>query len=934
MPWSAAGIGAGAHQTRQNYRYRMPSPPDRIVPVWNCVDDFPANFVAHPRPRGDLGPGARLPARLHHALEPIGFEYIQRVASQRWRYEDRRVAQQILPFLYLGPASAARDEPFLTREGITMTLAVRSAMMAQAGLLDNSRMASKLGMLFQSVDIVHGSDLLPAFGRATGTINAHLTAAHHAQASRTGKVLVYCESGNHPSAAVVAAYLMTMYDVTIVPALQLVHVCRFSVIYDEPMKHLLSTYEELLAAQRDVTRVLNEGGVESEDDGSNGAGRCHDPNRTIATRPKRGLAEVDEDDWQAEMVMAGLHRGGVDHRQGVAPFIPDRLRPPVVEYNPNLPPARFPSLDAVVHHRPGWSPEPAVVVDELDLDRAPVVEKEEEVKEEEEEEEEEDEALEHERALEVVIGTAERSRWLQETRAAAAQAGPDSLRPSPPLLPPSWDEVSESLQLTILDAFAAIQGERLNMDDLHRLTEFLALNSAQVDRLFNLMRRRAQLDAAEGDLIARFQSEVSRRLLTQGLGRCTRSHDAFRELLDTYLFAPDPNIDPDLDPDLGQAMLLRQTATVAELAVARRFLTGLGFDPALLLGDWIDAGQFVAVPADLLRRPSAVVRLLLAGYAPADPPRLPLSPLSSEIMSPLGVTPGMQRRPMKRLLPAAFPAAARLQPLVPTVTTITVTTAAATTTTVDCGGATDTASGADGSAGAAADVEAEAEADVLDSQRRTRVRPTQLHCPPAAEADLLHPEPKRTNQAAAAAAVAVAAAAARSWESLTLSPSLSGQTAPPSSSGLASSLPRVRNTVNLASLRAEINAHKKSSAPPSDPAEPPLQQPLQEHVMPTSSSATVPFNATTRRAAAAAGSAHRAALLANRGGVNGPASNMSPPSSPAILTTTTADHIAAAPRPAGVPARSSSSAGRRVVAEFTMRTRAMDGVRKKKVPKD
>ncbi|MCP6423762.1 hypothetical protein NL463_31080, partial [Klebsiella pneumoniae] len=42
-----------------------------------------------------------------------------------WTYERRREAQMILPYLYLGPMTAAKDEAWMRKEGITMVLGVR-----------------------------------------------------------------------------------------------------------------------------------------------------------------------------------------------------------------------------------------------------------------------------------------------------------------------------------------------------------------------------------------------------------------------------------------------------------------------------------------------------------------------------------------------------------------------------------------------------------------------------------------------------------------------------------------------------------------------------------------------------------------------------------------------------------------------------------------
>ena len=183
-------------------------------------------------------------------------------ATQSWKYEMRRKAQVIQPFLYLGPSAATRDLDFMRAEGITMLLVIRNTMTAQASLLSGDKVASTLGIQAAAVDVAGNPELIAAFPRACKIINDHLIAVYRQSLInnsmnpespiRSGKVLVFCESGNERSAAVAAAYLMTVYGLDTVSAIQYVQSQRFCVAYDDPLKHLLLTYENLLDAQRSV----------------------------------------------------------------------------------------------------------------------------------------------------------------------------------------------------------------------------------------------------------------------------------------------------------------------------------------------------------------------------------------------------------------------------------------------------------------------------------------------------------------------------------------------------------------------------------------------------------------------------------------------------------------------------------------------------------
>lgn len=185
-----------------------------------------------------------------------------------WRYEQRRQAQQILPFLWLGPVTAARDSNFLQKTNITMVLAVRNTLSAQARLL-GSKTAEALGIESKTIDVAGNMELIAAFPRAIEMINLHLSKLYEARQHRSGpangtnclelpgKVLVFCETGNERSAAVAIAYIMAMFSVECVKAIQLASAQRFAVSVDDSMKHLLKTYESMLKAKRDVLAAGN-----------------------------------------------------------------------------------------------------------------------------------------------------------------------------------------------------------------------------------------------------------------------------------------------------------------------------------------------------------------------------------------------------------------------------------------------------------------------------------------------------------------------------------------------------------------------------------------------------------------------------------------------------------------------------------------------------
>ena len=255
------------HSPAQSWSFRVPSPPRIIVP--------PPNLNANGVPDLQVVQGTTFD------FEASGFknaEFLKTVTygnfmtannMLEWKYEQRRMAQQILPFLYLGPMSAARDKHFLQSEAITMVLVVRDIKSAQARLL-GTRTADELGLETKMVDVAGNQELIAAFPRAIELINVHLSMMYQQEQSKEaqglgllqgqrnsapGKVLLFCETGNERSAALVTAYIMAMYAVDLVKAIQIVQAQRFAVAFDDSMRNLLSTYEIMLRAKRDVVQA-------------------------------------------------------------------------------------------------------------------------------------------------------------------------------------------------------------------------------------------------------------------------------------------------------------------------------------------------------------------------------------------------------------------------------------------------------------------------------------------------------------------------------------------------------------------------------------------------------------------------------------------------------------------------------------------------------
>ncbi|KAI9753636.1 MAG: hypothetical protein M1815_006095 [Lichina confinis] len=286
-------------EAAQPRSFRMPSRPHYLSWSW---------------PESDTGDTSREGQEKSPEIDFVAakeYPYIKRVSYHdlhpphpyHWPYEARREAQQILPFLYLGPLSSARDQLFLGQEGITMILAVRSTLVPQNNLLNGRKTSDDLGLEFHSVDIDDRFSFVSSFGHGVGLINAHLAKVYDQPMRKLkerwqlikvedekadpntnghlGKVLVYCESGIGASAAVVVAYILTMYELSVKDAVNLVQLRRGCASFAGGLSEALSSFADVVAAERSVKKARFFGLADSE--GNKGSKRAFEEAEDLAS---------------------------------------------------------------------------------------------------------------------------------------------------------------------------------------------------------------------------------------------------------------------------------------------------------------------------------------------------------------------------------------------------------------------------------------------------------------------------------------------------------------------------------------------------------------------------------------------------------------------------------------------------------------------------
>ena len=302
---------------QQGWSYGVPSPPHIRVPPPAC------NKFGMPDLRMDQDPSTfdRTGFGNIEFLKTVSTDNIIRDSNYKdWKYEQRRTGQEVLPFLWLGPVAAARDTSFLQSHQITMILAIRNIQSWNAIRL-SSKAALQLGIESKTIDVAGNHDEISALIRGIEFINAHVSDMHKKRQAETsslsnigvsppGKVLVYCESGNELSATLVAAYLMAIYSVDLVKAIQVIQAQRFCAPFDDASKFLLRTFGDILVAQRDSRQAT-----------TGAPHKCTAGDRTQsmaikARGSKRNLDDIYNEEEDGEMDI----EWDDEARKGYAPF--------------------------------------------------------------------------------------------------------------------------------------------------------------------------------------------------------------------------------------------------------------------------------------------------------------------------------------------------------------------------------------------------------------------------------------------------------------------------------------------------------------------------------------------------------------------------------------------------------------------------------------
>lgn len=208
----------------------------------------PVNAATHRFEEGDF-----VPPGFFQMVSPELFRIPN--SSQDWKYSMRREAQQILPFLCLGPWACLKDRAWMGTQGFTLLLAVRDKRLAQVRLVSGEKAATELGIESDTVDIVDNQELISTLPRAVRRINDHILSHSMTHPGSPPKVFIFCETGNGLSAVVVIAYIMVMLNADLPQAIQAVHAQRFCIETDEESRVMLGSFESILAAKGDVEQT-------------------------------------------------------------------------------------------------------------------------------------------------------------------------------------------------------------------------------------------------------------------------------------------------------------------------------------------------------------------------------------------------------------------------------------------------------------------------------------------------------------------------------------------------------------------------------------------------------------------------------------------------------------------------------------------------------
>lgn len=253
--------------------------------------------------------------------------------SAMWTYKMRHEAQRILDYLYLGPRTVVKDAEWLRSTGITMVVLAHDVGFDTLikGFTDKATAGMDIDTLLIPVASAH--DLTKRFDDITRAINQNLLSVYRQQATgvddsqgtmvinsnnaKRGKVLITCQTGNDRATVIAAAYIMSVFGVGMVDAVNFITAQRFCSNFDEEAKRVLCSWEEILGARKDVHRARTPVGSEG---GFGGAPAAFTP--PPAGGKKRRIEDTrDDDDMEMDDGSVGENMDS-DRYLGRSQFVP------------------------------------------------------------------------------------------------------------------------------------------------------------------------------------------------------------------------------------------------------------------------------------------------------------------------------------------------------------------------------------------------------------------------------------------------------------------------------------------------------------------------------------------------------------------------------------------------------------------------------------
>lgn len=227
-----------------------------------------------------------------------------------WEYTQKGRAQEIVPFLFLGPMAVARDVKFVESNGITMLLAIRDGR----GAITNPKIMNpalwKSGQNIEATtfDVMNEADLIRRFRLVIKKMNDHLMSKTERRPVTQfdqigGKIMVFCEAGDTRSAAVVVLYFMVVFGLSARSAIQAVQTRRFGINVNGEMSRMIHSFEDIMQAERAVAAST-----------VHHSGLSVIPNKRLQ---KRGIEESGDELEDSE---TALDYHDESYRAGVAPF--------------------------------------------------------------------------------------------------------------------------------------------------------------------------------------------------------------------------------------------------------------------------------------------------------------------------------------------------------------------------------------------------------------------------------------------------------------------------------------------------------------------------------------------------------------------------------------------------------------------------------------